>query len=287
MIPEVLRKSLALCPKCGGALSSIGPDVWKCDCGYNGPNEPLNEANTDDWHYWWMDPNYKFHPVEHEGHTGFAMHYLIFDKRMRASELKGKDIYYVMYDLGWVRVGLARYMEKMMLAFNYNPEKPLSSRQLKALNDWAVEHECDEMRDNVKGKWLFINEGLEYKRDTGSDRPHAGDVNWKGKMIEMEPDKFLRLAARLPAHAIKQATINDIMDKLKRGVPLDPPILYMDMERKRVSGHEGRHRAMASKKLGIEKIPVFIYTGSGYERVPKWTKDQHETVYRSYFEAEL
>lgn len=288
-IPEKLRKSLGLCPKCGKALTTKGIGIWECKCGYNGPNKSLNETGKDvgGWHYWWLDPNLKFHPVEHEGHSEFAWDYLTHEKHMQPDEIKGGDVYYIMYGLGWVRVGLARYMEKWILTFNYEPGKYPTNRQIKALKDLAIEKGADELRDIVKRQWMYIDENIEYPLAKGEDQQsHAGDVNWKGKIVYMQPDKFLKLAAPLRDNQYNQDVLDDIEDKIKRNHPIDPPVLYINMSIKKVEGHEGRHRATVAKKLGIEKIPVLIYTGSNYERIPKWTKDQHDMVDKAEFKPE-
>jgi GNAT superfamily N-acetyltransferase len=50
-----------------------------------------------------------------------------------------------------------------------------------------------------------------------------------------------------------------------------------------VTGHEGRHRCITAKKLGIEKVPVLIYTGSCFDRVPNWDKNTHDIVDKADF----
>jgi hypothetical protein len=63
--------------------------------------------------------------------------------------------------------------------------------------------------------------------------------------------------------------------------------LGVDMARKKVINHEGRHRAKAALELGIEEVPVFVFTGSCYKRTPKWTPEEHEEIDRAEFEPEL
>ena len=57
------------------------------------------------------------------------------------------------------------------------------------------------------------------------------------------------------------------------------------MVKRKVVDHEGRHRATVAKELGIEKVPVFIYTGN-YTRTPSWTEEDHDVVDNLKFDRE-
>lgn len=244
----------------------------------------LKEINdTLEWRYWWMDPNLKLHPVEHEGHAGFALRYLS-RKGLGPRSLGYRGHYEEMYQLGWIRLGLAPYQGKYILGYNYSPHKPPTSRQKKAIKDFAIEIEADEIRDNTAGRWEYIDEAMEFPMAKGKDVwGNEGDVGWKGKIVWMDPDKFLRLAAPLPDTHFSQNSLKRIEQRYKDQLPVDFLILWVDMVKRKVVGHEGRHRATVAKKMGIEKVPVFIYTGSGFERVPKWDKDTHDFVDRADF----
>jgi hypothetical protein len=87
----------------------------------------------------------------------------------------------------------------------------------------------------------------------------SGETGFKSryKLINMDIDDFLRLA-KLGKQDAKLAEAND---RVKKGVPFTSiPYLYMDREGKnlRVTGHEGRHRAMALKQAGYATMPVEI-----------------------------
>jgi len=58
------------------------------------------------------------------------------------------------------------------------------------------------------------------------------------------------------------------------------------MKLRKVVGHEGRHRAIVAKELGIQEVPVLIYTGSGFDRVPNWNKSTHDIVDKHDFKPE-
>lgn len=123
---------------------------------------------------------------------------------------------------------------------------------------------------------ISILEDLDYVLPPSKDLPDG--VDWKGKIVYMTPDKFLHLAAPLPEMAINKASIEKLKERFENNMPVDPLILFVDMNTKKVTGHEGRHRAMVCKNVGINKVPVFIFTGSGYTRTPKWSPEQHKEV---------
>jgi hypothetical protein len=103
-------------------------------------------------------------------------------------------------------------------------------------------------------------------------------------IIEMTPDEYLKQAyntyhynrptADIPEtydrflDRVKRETIagntsgGSLLDKIKRGQKLDMLELAYD-ELGKGMGQEGNHRAMASKLMGIEKIPVAITTYTG------------------------
>lgn len=113
-----------------------------------------------------------------------------------------------------------------------------------------------------------------------------GDLDWKGKIVNMPVDKFLKLAAPLPAEHLAfpqtQARIEQLVAKMKTGT-IDPLVLITD--RGRVVSHEGRHRAYAAKRMGITEVPVLIIPRD-FPRVPKWDAEQHRKVERARFKPE-
>lgn len=116
---------------------------------------------------------------------------------------------------------------------------------------------------------------LASKQETGA---YGGDINWKGKIIYMSPDKFLRLARPLPENMVNSQSIQNLRQRMTENLPIDPLVLTVDMEKKKVTGHEGRHRARVAKEFGIKEVPVLIFTGSSYARTPEWTPEQHKEV---------
>lgn len=127
------------------------------------------------------------------------------------------------------------------------------------------------------------HEELKYILADHPQHPH-GPVGWKGKIIWMSPEKFLNLAK--PITYVDLTKIKDLEMKLMNKIPLDYLQLFVDMKNKKVMGHEGRHRAMAAKKLGIESVPVFVFVGSNYTRVPSWSDADHDIVNNVKFSPE-
>lgn len=84
------------------------------------------------------------------------------------------------------------------------------------------------------------------------------------KLVWMNPEKFLKIA---PLRFPDSGSLRDLTEKMKAGKKLDALWFDVDVKTRRVSQHEGRHRATVAKQLGIEKVPVILYAKKGYE----WT----------------
>lgn len=126
-----------------------------------------------------------------------------------------------------------------------------------------------------------INE-IDYPLAKGADlQSYEGQEGWKGKLVWMTPDQFLKLAIPLYVDWEKKYRSEQwekLKDRISKGLPMDFLVLEVDMEKRKVIGHEGRHRAHIAKELGIEKVPVLIYTGSKFKRVPQWSPEDHYAV---------
>ena len=87
------------------------------------------------------------------------------------------------------------------------------------------------------------------------------------------PDQYLELAGRRLfkrpdgtfIERYDPESVADLVKKMEKGTRLDPPYLEVDGEKCRViqHGHEGRHRAVAAKQVGIDKIPVLMFCKRG------------------------
>ena len=69
------------------------------------------------------------------------------------------------------------------------------------------------------------------------------------------PEKFLSLA---PDISFNEGIISDLEEKIERKQPLDPLFVDIDIHGN-ILDHEGRHRAEASRRIGVNKVPVIFY----------------------------
>ncbi len=83
-----------------------------------------------------------------------------------------------------------------------------------------------------------------------------GDANYKetgGKIVEMSPDEYLSQVRPLEIDEVSQENIDILAEHMTDGKTLDPLAIYQGGK------EDGRHRAYAAKKLGIEKVPVLTW----------------------------
>lgn len=113
---------------------------------------------------------------------------------------------------------------------------------------------------------------------------YGGMAGWKGKIVWMSPDKFLSLV--YPLKYPSKLGLSHLEKRMKEKLPIDFLVLKVDSKRKKIIGHEGRHRATVAKELGIEKVPVLVYFEESYPRVPKWGPEHHEFADKAEFKPE-
>ena len=85
---------------------------------------------------------------------------------------------------------------------------------------------------------------------------HSDYKNHGGKIVNMSPDDFLKKSPPLNIDESSQENIDDIKNMIISNHKIDPPTLYYKDEK--ILNHDGRHRAIAAKQLGITSIPVLI-----------------------------
>ena len=104
------------------------------------------------------------------------------------------------------------------------------------------------------GMGNYARGGRTYPIDDKSD--WSENKNYKktgGKLTHMSPDAFLARTEPLKMDHDDKKAIHHFKKKLENGEKLDPAAIYPE------GGQDGRHHAMAAKKLGIEKIPVLTW----------------------------
>jgi ParB-like chromosome segregation protein Spo0J len=77
--------------------------------------------------------------------------------------------------------------------------------------------------------------------------------------IQMRPDDFLRAVGPTSRWHLEEKSIQELMARMEADQEIDPLFLDVNARDGRVVKHEGRHRAVAAERLGIETVPVLVY----------------------------
>jgi len=104
-----------------------------------------------------------------------------------------------------------------------------------------------------------------YRLATGKDQD-ANIIGYRPKsekLMWMTPQQFRSLTTDPISY--DEPSLTKLKQRMKRGDPIDACWLDVDSKTWRVQRHEGRHRAKAAQELGIEKIPVILFSKDGYE----------------------
>ena len=92
----------------------------------------------------------------------------------------------------------------------------------------------------------------------------ANYLNEGGTLKEMSPDEFLARAKPLEIDDVARENIDYLKKHMTDGRTLDPLTIYKD-DVKDVRASDGRHRAIAAKELGMNKVPVVDYQNPAYK----------------------
>jgi len=72
----------------------------------------------------------------------------------------------------------------------------------------------------------------------------------------ISPDYFLAMAT---SPLFSETSLEILEDRMKKGLPLDPVFFDFNYYTGEVIGHEGRHRSLVARKLGIKYIPILLF----------------------------
>lgn len=99
------------------------------------------------------------------------------------------------------------------------------------------------------------------------DSSILSDKPGRGTMIRVPPSRFLKLTtgkkdpspSEAKALGIGFQSKDEIHESMCNGEPLDPMFLEYDQDKQKITGHEGRQRAMVAKQAGVSGIPVKLF----------------------------
>lgn len=81
------------------------------------------------------------------------------------------------------------------------------------------------------------------------------------KLVYMTPEQYLSLATQ--THHYDKSSITNLQNRMLNKQEIDPLWFDVDVTTRRVTGHEGRHRALVAQMLGLQKVPVVLYAREG------------------------
>ena len=92
--------------------------------------------------------------------------------------------------------------------------------------------------------------------------PMSAQCMAEGELFEMPPEQFLALTPAPEWWSGEGEGYDRAKQRLLDGDPLDVPYLHVWCQ---TLSHEGRHRALAAKDVGLEMIPVAVLKESPSE----------------------
>ncbi len=82
-----------------------------------------------------------------------------------------------------------------------------------------------------------------------------------GVVLHMSPEDAKKFFP--PKGEYYEPSVEKIMERIKDGEPINPPWMSMclhmdDSNHTLITGHEGRHRIEAARRLGLDKVPIIL-----------------------------
>jgi hypothetical protein len=78
----------------------------------------------------------------------------------------------------------------------------------------------------------------------------------------MSPEQFLNLATNMKVDLDSYAKVKT---RISAGEEMDIPFMDINADTGQVTSHEGRHRMLAARSLGIKEVPVAIFYRDSHE----------------------
>jgi hypothetical protein len=113
------------------------------------------------------------------------------------------------------------------------------------------------MKIEAKSRLLIARSGVEHFENTLLNKAKSVVYKARDKVIEMSIKDFLRMALPIRQEVVdKSMHVKDLLEKKTRFSSLPYIYFYVDGKTARVTGHEGRHRALALLAMGYTTMPV-------------------------------
>lgn len=152
------------------------------------------------------------------------------------------------------------------LRHKYVIKTPVDTSKSVAINNEILSNDSYGEKDNGIAEAIesYIRNDM---RDIYSEQeyplanpPMYGDSDYEkrnGKIVNGSPKFFLSLVPKLDTNDEETIeNIEDLSNMINNGQEIDPPTLYVDGNN--VIDHDGRHRAYAAIKSGVNEIPILI-----------------------------
>lgn len=121
--------------------------------------------------------------------------------------------------------------------------------------------------EHIKLFEQFLAETVKFDlKSTGRDdwdselKKHSGDFNQE--IVYMSPDEFLK-RVRFDRFTVDSGKVNSYLGSFKKGATMPTPTMWFQDQFQYEKGlapswHDGSHRVLALKELGVKKIPIKI-----------------------------
>lgn len=93
------------------------------------------------------------------------------------------------------------------------------------------------------------------------DTKDINDYDMKRVLLKkMKPNDYLYLTKADQGinifHKEDVSSLNNILYRIQNEKPIDAPFLEINLQKKRVENHDGRHRALGTMLSGIKELPI-------------------------------